>query len=202
MIYALDMKIFLLLGILLSFTSQAASTQSGVRIIAKINKIDRSNIEMSAQDQTVTQAIRYADPRLEKVLDGLDQGAEVLLTGKVEQFTERRGDGLQFKSIFIIEEIRPISLASLGKMENQQITESPVHLKLNKTTMGPHGINASPQVVAAITITASLLMLKSLAPSEGPGSRDQLNNGMIFSAGALATGLFVWDQIRGKEAKN
>jgi hypothetical protein len=49
-------------------------------------------------------------------------------------------------------------------------------------------------------MTMGLLMLQDLSvPENEPKARKDLNAGLIFSAGALATGVFIYEQIRGKE---
>jgi hypothetical protein len=55
-------------------------------------------------------------------------------------------------------------------------------------------MNPTFHVVKVIPV--SLLMLKELAGNqETQPKTDTLNNGLIFGAGVLATGLFLWEQI-------
>ena len=64
----------------------------------------------------------------------------------------------------------------------------------------PKSLPVTGPVASAITMTMGLLMLQELSVSENePKARKDFNAGLIFSAGALATGVFIYEQIRGKE---
>lgn len=137
------------------------------------------------------------NPQLEETLTGLQKGDEVLIQGYVAHGPFSLEGSTQIRSIFIVQSIRPISLSKLGTMEGMKIPDV-LYVPSAQKTYSPMAIPVTTEVASALTLTSSMLLLQSLTNSEtDPQVRQQLNSGMIIFAGALATGIFIYEQISG-----
>jgi hypothetical protein len=105
------------------------------------------------------------------------------------------------KPVFLIESIHPISLQRLGQIDLKEIDQE-IHIKPIEYDPKKGSIPVTSNVASAITITAGVLLLQNLTPpDQGFTQNKDLNTGLIFSAGALATGLFIYDQIKDQSNK-
>lgn len=133
--------------------------------------------------------------QLENELVGLQKGDEILIKGYMTYRNFSIEGGTQISPVFMVQSIRPISLSRLGKVENTKWPESSNELIYQKT-YSPIGIPVTTQVASAITLTSSILLLQSL--TSGPNdiqTKQQINTGLILFAGAMATGIFIYEQI-------
>ena len=132
---------------------------------------------------------------LTAVLTKLDPEDEVILKGRVEYHPVTHEGRTEMNPTFHVEKLIPVSLAKIGKMEfvpvetKMRVSQSPAY--------APKTIGVSGKVAQAMTLTASLLMLKELSGNQkSQPQTDQLNTGLIFSAGVLATGVYLWEQLK------
>jgi hypothetical protein len=188
------------LGLILmaqAFPHSPPTAPGEIYVIAKINSYQQGKMKLQSQGQTLSHAFQLKDPALSKVLEAMGPDEEAILEGHISYETHRQNDSVELKPIFIIDAIRPISLKKLGKMQDFKPEAKPITFQLEKAAYAPQGFKASDQVVGSITITATILLLKALSTSaREPGIKNQLENNLIFSAGALATGAFLIDQMK------
>lgn len=143
-------------------------------------------------------AIELDNQSLGDVLKSLKPNDEVILSGSIKYHPVTRDNHTELNPTFIIKSIRPISLERIGKIETR-IDEPP--MLFATLDFVPKSISISENVASAMTMTASVLLLKDLAAahqSQSNSMQNKVNTGVLFSAGALATGLFVWEQLQKK----
>lgn len=131
----------------------------------------------------------------------LKPGDEVLIKGYVsyERFTLE--GQTQLRPFFIVQSLRPISLSRLGNTEGMKVPDVTYNPSPERA-YSPLAIPITTQVASAITMTTSILMLQSLSYTEAdPRVRQQINSGLILFAGAMATGIFIYEQIVGTHNK-
>lgn len=184
-------NLLLIVALLFSATKGFGQT---VKVLARLN-FETKAIELPANESTGHIPMRIKDTDLEKKLKDFDPTDEVLLEGYLSQESSMSGDSRKFTTVFIVESIKPVSLKRLGKMDNFKVEERPVTFRL-ASGYAPGSLKVSGGTVGAMVITASVLLLKGLAasPKESP-LRRQLETGLIFSAGALATGAQVYEDL-------
>lgn len=169
-----------------------------IKVLARISK-QTSSFKTISPNKSQDIPFRLEDHDLEKTLKGLSLNEEALLVGHISQEKIRHQDKLVFRPIFVIKEIHPISLKELGKMKDFNIEPAPIELK-SIASYAPRGLEVSNKTIGAITITASILLLKSLASSKSISTlNDKTENALIFSAGALATGAQIFEDLSGKK---
>lgn len=135
------------------------------------------------------------NPSLEKDLSKLQKGDEVVIKGYITYRNFSIEGGAQISPIFIVQSIKPISLSRLGKMGDAKWPESTLQ-PMSQKTYSPIGIPVTTEVATALTLTSSMLLLQSLASSPNDiQTKQQLNTGLILFAGAMATGIFIYEQI-------
>lgn len=169
-----------------------------VRIIARIKQIDQKSITL---DNTNNVSTRLDDKNLQKEVSDLKAGDEALITGKIYTKSKTIEGKTVFNQVLVIESIKPISLKELGKVK---LKEEDIQVKFHPHLQDsfPKTIPLSTDAANAITLTASVLLLESLSSTGNEATmRRDLNKGLIFSAGALATGLFIYEQLKGKKQK-
>lgn len=191
--------ILLLLFPLIQLSSaEAPKDPNEIRVIARIKSI---NHKISVFDPKRQRPIPSALEKksLESEIQKLETGDEALIEGHIV-YQKSSADGKQIlQPVFLIKAIHPISLKKLGKVDLQipgeELQITPQEYDKRK---GLFFVNDS--VTSAITITASLLLLTNLASTNQPiGTDKDLNTGLIFSAGALATGSFIYQQLKSKK---
>lgn len=194
--------ILFILLLLVSFKLMATPAEDlpqEVKVIAKINSFKQGNLTIHQGADSLRQPIRFANPAVEKAVKELTPDEEVILSGKLIYEKQGVADSFQIRTIFIIHEVKAISLKRLGNMDNFVVAERPVTFDLTPKAYAPGSLPASAEVVGSITITASILLLKALtAKNSGPSLNNDLNSGLIFSAGALATGSFIMEQLKSR----
>lgn len=131
----------------------------------------------------------------------LGTGDEVVIKGFLTFRTHSLEGQTQTRPLFVVNSIKPISLSEIGKIESTPLTEN-YALLLREKDFSPVGIPVSTEIASAITLTTSLLLLQSLTsrPTD-VATTTQLNSGLLIFAGAMATGVFIFDQIMNSQHK-
>jgi hypothetical protein len=197
------MKTFITIIFLLSpFLSplDARDAHENIKIFARINQSGKNiRIIKENTNQAVTGSIKNTS--LKEELTKLKSGDEALIEGYISYEVDSRDNKKNLKPIFIIESIKPISLEKLGKFDTK-IHEKEIHIQEVAEPSRQGGIPVTGEVATAITLTASLLLLENLASEkQTPAYQQNMTPGLLFSAGALATGLFIYEQMKGKKTK-
>lgn len=185
------------IAIIVSFSSLVlASTVDNIHIVVKIRSIQ----EIS---KITGHPIVLEDKKLKEVISKLEPGDEVLLKGNIQNHPVVRDNKTDLNPTFHIYDIRPISLSRLGQID-KLIPDSNNTIFKAKEYGGPGSIPVSGEVATALTLTATILMMKDLSnqPVPQPAVRDSINSGLLFSAGAMATGLFIWKQLHQKKSSS
>jgi hypothetical protein len=179
-------KLFLMICLLI-VTTLGAEEAHKVTVLAKIHPDGTSSLQ---------HAMKFKDAALSQKLKQLAPDEEVLLQGEIFYEKVKGTDG-QLQPVFVIDSVRPISLRKLGKMDDFKVSEKTVTFTLKNPNFAPKALNMPEKAVGAITMTASILMLKSLTTNAAtePRGRDQMNSALIFSAGALAAGSFILEEL-------
>jgi hypothetical protein len=170
-----------------------------IRVIARIKSIHHKITVIDQKNHTsVPSALEKKS--LEMEIHKLAAGDEALIEGHIV-IQKSSADGKQIlKPVFLIKAIHPVSLKRLGQLDLQPPSEE-LHITSQEydTKKGKFFVNDS--VTSAITITASVLLLESLASTNQPiGADKEVTTGLIFSAGALATGAFIYQQLKSKKS--
>lgn len=188
------LTLFVLLLTPLALADETKSTHENIKIFARIKSIN-NEVKLIRDEKVAPIVSTLKDKAIEKDIAALEAGDEALIEGHIT-YEPSVVEGKQaFKPIFVIESIRPISLKRLGKVEikehDQLIQLQPLPADFQRKGTIP----VTAQVAGALTLTATLLMLQNQTATNEPGVKTDINSGLIFSAGALATGLFIYDQI-------
>lgn len=164
-----------------------------VTIVARIHSLKE------AQD-TLHYPVVLENDSLSSVLQKLDPSDEVIMKGRIEYHPVTQEGRKEMNPTFHVEKIVPLSLQKIGRIELV-----PVERKITFTTPVPYSPKTLPvsgKVATAITLTASVLLVKELSGNQTTQPvQDNINTGLIFSAGALATGVYLWEQLKGPELK-
>ena len=140
---------------------------------------------------------------LEKIIAEMGSETEALVKGHITyQATTIEGQA-KLEPIFIIESINPISLKLLGKIKPPDDNELANNIfRSPDKNYAPFSIPVSTEVASALTLTTSVLLLQSLTASPNQSQvEQQFNSGLILFAGALATGVYIYDQIKRTHSK-
>lgn len=195
------MKIIHLLTLALTLHSmpsmvgaQTAASPENVKIFARIKSIN-NQVKLIKDEKVAPIDSALKNKSLEKEIAGLEAGDEALIEGHIVYESSTVEGKQAFRPIFVIESIRPVSLKRLGKVEMKE-QDQLIQLQPLPSNFERKGtIPVTAEVAGAITLTASLLMLQAQTAGNQPEFKQDLNAGLVFSAGALATGLFIYDQI-------
>lgn len=140
-------------------------------------------------------AAKLEQEGLSKILTKLEPEDEVILKGSIKYNPVTMDSKTEMRPTFYIEKIIPVSLKRLGKSDFK-IADPKLHFSL-KEVEGPTTFPVSGKVASAITLTASVLLMQSLTHGAGGSNpQEQLQSQLFFGAGALATGLYIWEQIQ------
>jgi hypothetical protein len=197
------MKTFLTILFLLSpFLTplEAREPHENIKIFARIKQTGK-NIRIIKENTNQSVKGSLKNHSINEELSRLQSGDEALIEGYISYEIDNRESNKKLKPVFIIESIKPISLKKLGKFETK-IQEREIHIQEATEQSRQGGIPVTGEVASAITMTASLLLLENLAAEkQTPAYQQNMTPGLIFSAGALATGLFIYEQMKGKKTK-
>lgn len=140
-------------------------------------------------------AVKLEQEGLSEILTKLEPEDEVILKGSIRYNPVTVDNKTEMRPKFYIEKIIPVSLKRLGK-DDFKIADPKILFSL-KEKEGPKTFPVSGKVATAITLTASVLLMQSLSHGAGGSNpQEQLQSQLLFGAGALATGLYIWEQIQ------
>lgn len=168
-----------------------------IKLIARIKSINHKITVFEGKKNTAIPSA-LNEKKLESEINKLEAGDEALIEGHVI-YQATSADGKQvLKPIFLIDAIHPISLKKLGKVDFK-IPEQELHITPQEYDDKRKSIRVNNPIVSALTITASLLLLDNLALTNQPtGTEKEINTGLIFSAGVLATGALIYQEVKAK----
>ncbi|MGE3611279.1 MAG: hypothetical protein AB7I27_16925 [Bacteriovoracaceae bacterium] len=188
------MKIFI---IILSLLFGLSCFAEDVHLLAKIKSVNHK-IEVTKDGQATPVLFKLKSQDLEKSIKNLRPEDEALLIGELNYESVGK-DSKKLEPIFLIKEIHPVSLERLG-LKEYQIQDPKVVFKSFEPENQPKSIKVSPEIATTLVLTGSILLLRSNSNTQVEAPfRSTIQNSLIFSAGALATGLFIWDQIKLKK---
>ena len=171
-----------------------------IKLIARIKTGAKDyKIISEGKEAPITSALKNRS--LKKTISSLSPGDDALIEGHIVYESTMSEGQKNLKPVFLIESIHPISLKKLGQIDLKEINQE-IHIKSIEYDPKKGSIPVTSNVASAITITAGLLLLQNLTPPDQAFTQNKdLNMGLIFSAGALATGLFIYDQIKDQSNK-
>ncbi len=178
---------FLALAFMLHCLCAFGQPPEKVKVLVRLEALPQG-LQAHSLEGALHLPMRLKDRSLEKIIKGLEADDEVVLEGQVIYESETTESTLRFRPVLIIEKLTPISLKRLGKMNDFKVEEKTIAFRL-ESSYSPRPLKLSDGVVSSLVLTASVLLLKSLAASPtDPDLNSKLTEGLIFSAGALATG--------------
>lgn len=141
--------------------------------------------------------LAFINKEVEKKIAELSSGEEAVVKGHITYDTRTADGTVKFRPVFLVTSITPVSLTKLraGKVDS---IDPAFNLHEHKD-FSPLTIPVTTEVASSLTLTTALLLMQSLTASSDPQGRQQINQGIIIFAGALATGSFIIDQIRGQK---
>jgi hypothetical protein len=180
-----------------------APNEDEIEVIAKIQSHGKHlQIIRSNEDDVIPSVLK--NDSLKYIISSLLPGDEAVISGKIIYQASTVESQTTFKPIFMISSIRPISLKRLGSVQRNELNEQlgPAYAKSEVDHQKFISFPVTTEVASAITVTSAALLMSSLTASTSqPGTVQQLNGGLILFAGALATGVFIFEQIKGKVSK-
>ena len=198
-------NLFIIVLIISTFLSTAlAQTKSSpeIEVLAKIQTTGHAIKLIRLSEGDVIPSL-LKNKELEKVISQMRPNEDALVKGHITyQATTIEGQA-KLEPIFIIESIHPISLKLLGKIKPPDDNELANNIfRSPDKNYAPFSIPVTTEVASALTLTTSVLLLQSLTASPNqPQVEQQLNTGLFLFAGALATGFYIYDQIKSTHSK-
>lgn len=130
-----------------------------------------------------------------KLLAQLQPGEEAFVTGQVVHDLQGKIETQNFQSYFVIKDLRPISLTKLALPYEK--VEAPLVSLYQPNSYGTLSFPVSTEVASAITLTSSMLLMDNLANAgTDPSGRKDMKQGLLFTAGTMATLIFLYDQFK------
>lgn len=198
MTYTFRMKNLFILLFALSFSLYAQAKDASLRTIVRFEKTN-TGTKAIPHDQSEALPVRMTDKKIQTLFDSMKQGEEAVIQGRIEYEVVSTDGMQQMKPYFIIESIHPVSLKEIGTKLTFSPVADPLISDTQPTTFVPVGIPVTTEVASAITMTSSLLLMESLSSGSGdPSGRSDLRKAVFISAGAMATLLFIYEQLEGK----
>jgi hypothetical protein len=164
------------------------NSMEDIQILARVHSIKEA-------EALTGHAIELEDEGLSDILQKIKPEDEVILKGYMTYRPDKSDTKINMNPVFHIQSIHPVSLKRLGI--TQQTVEEPNLIFTTTAPKGPATIPVSAEVAGAMTMTASILLLQDLTTSGAtqPMKAD-IEKATFLSAGALATGYFIWKQIK------
>lgn len=168
-----------------------------------VGKVVRINSEYyiytTEGGKTVAYPLTLQRKLLEKLVEDLKQNEEVVARGEIRLTSRKVNESMVFEPHFAINDIKVVSLNKLG-VGKKSFSEPQVFLKSNIDPYQKPGIIIPTKVAASLIFMASFLMANKMANFQNGGGESfpskQLKDGVILSAGALATGLMIDEHLR------
>lgn len=192
------MNKLLILFFTLTLCLNTFAEDASLRTIVRFEKTAQGT-KVFPYDRPEALPVKMTDKKVQGLFDSMKQNEEAVIQGRID-YEVVSADGMQqLKPYFIIESIHPVSLKEIGT----KLTFTPVadpSLSFEETTSFiPQAIPVTTEVASAITMTSSLLLMESLSSGSGdPSGRSDLRKALFISAGAMATLLFIYEQLEGK----
>lgn len=185
---------------LISF-AQAQTETSQIEVFARIQTAGHAIKLIRSNEGDVIPSV-LKDKNLEKIISTLSPGDEALVKGHITYQPRIIEGRTNLDPIFVIESITPISLKRLGELKGYEANDLSPLLFTSDRDFSPLTIPISTEVASAITLSTTILLMHSLTASDSqPQVSQQLNSGLFLFAGALATGVFIYEQIKGINKK-
>lgn len=198
-------NLFIIVLIISTFFGTALAQKESspnIQVLAKVHITGHAiNLIRLSEGDVIPSLLKNKE--LEKVISQMGPDGEALVKGHITyQATTIEGQA-KLEPIFIIESINPISLKLLGKIKPPDDNELANNIfRSPDKNYAPFSIPVSTEVASALTVTTSVLLLQSLTASANqPQVEQQFNTGLFLFAGALATGVFIYDQIKSNHSK-
>jgi hypothetical protein len=196
--YNLKMNKLIIFIFSLSLCLSAIGEDSTLRTIVRFEKTDGRS-KVVPFDRTEALPVKMMDKKVQTLFDSMKQGEEAVIQGSIEYEIVSSDGRQQMKPYFIIDSIHPVSLKEIGNKLSFTPIESPAFSMEDTTSFIPKAIPVTTEVASAITMTSSLLLMESLSSGSGdPSGRSDLRKALFISAGAMATLLFIYEQLEGK----
>lgn len=176
----------------------ALSEDATLRTIVRFDKKGQTT-NVIPFDRSEPLPVKMTDKKIQNLFESMKQDDEAVIQGRIE-YEVVSSDGMQqLKPYFIIDSIHPVSLKEIGSKLSFTPVADPTLSFENTTTFIPRAIPVTTEVASAITMTSSLLLMESLSSGSGdPSGRSDLRKALFISAGAMATLLFIYEQLEGK----
>jgi hypothetical protein len=170
---------------------------SDIKLLAHIEKKQKVARPLDVNSPQII-PFKLKSETLNRVIENLKVNEDALLEGYISQEKISKDDKTSLKPIFIVTKITPISLEKLGKLDNFQAEKKALIFSSN-TSYQPKTLPLSDQAFQTITLTATILLLKGLAGGGKLTSfEEKTENLALFSAGALATGAQIFEDLSKK----
>ena len=135
----------------------------------------------------------------EKAIKKLRLSNDVLLKGKISLRSMQQGESKKFYSVFVVDEIHPNVLASLGvdkvdSLSNSMDLNHVAIIKTNQPYMYRPTIRIPSNVAGAMFLTATSLFALQVAHPAGENTMvpNQINAGVLLGAGLLFIGNMIY----------
>lgn len=190
--------ILLILSLLFTFTLAASDPKDHqeVRLLTKIKSKGNHILIQRPDGAAITGHLEKKE--LEKSLAELEPGDDALIEGYISYESIMIEGSKSIRPKFTVTSIHPISLKRLGKVDMKEV-ERFMPQDLSPLSFEPKAIPLSSKAINAMLLTASVLTVQSLTTSDStPQGAQNINTALFFSAGAIATGVFIYEQIVNK----
>ncbi len=193
------MKTLLIALLCLSFYSSPTIGQetSTIKAFVRIHK-NAHGIQVWSETKKDPIPTVAGNDTVKEMIAQLKNDTDALIEGHTTYLVSSDDNSHEFKPVFVIESIKPISLADLGL--KAKFTEQPsLTFSSHPRFYTPPAIPVSTEISSAIIMTTSLLLMESLsAGNTTPEGKHEMRQALFLSAGTMATILFIHDQITGK----
>lgn len=189
----------ILLSIFLVLSGLAHAETESLRTFVRIDKVS-NGVRVIRMDQGDYIPAVPLNNEIKKKFEALSHGTEALMEGHIT-YRPVTGDNARtsFRPFFIIEKINPVTLADLGSGRTIPDLNTPLYLPQNDFILHRPGIPVTTEVASALTLTTSMLLMQELTTDKtDPNGRNDVRKALFISAGAMATVLFLYEQITGK----
>lgn len=178
-----------------------ADSSSEVSFFAKIHSSGQDiRVVRTIEGDTITSIL--GTKQLKQEIEKLLPGDEALLKGYITYRSASIDGHTKLTPIFVVESINPVSLRRLGKSQKLDFNDMAALKMPESKSYSPLTIPVTTELASAITLTTSMLLMQNLtASATQPDTKQQINSGLFLFSGALATGYFIYEQLKGSLKK-